>query len=80
MLHRFLNVTGGFAGATGDYSTGASQAIMPYIVGSIEVYEQQTSWENILNDSKYIVIWSTNLLSTFTHILDFKRTKRFGVF
>lgn len=53
---------------------------MPYIVGSIEVYEQQTSWENILNDSKYIVIWSTNLLSTFTHILDFKRTKRFGVF
>lgn len=39
LLHRFLNVTGGFVGATGDYSTGASQVIMPYVVGSIEVYE-----------------------------------------
>ncbi|GAA7169527.1 hypothetical protein HpCK101_02490 [Helicobacter pylori] len=48
LLHRFLNVTGGFVGATGDYSTGASQVIMPYVVRSIEVYEQQTSWENIL--------------------------------
>ncbi|OIT41347.1 molybdopterin-dependent oxidoreductase, partial [Campylobacter jejuni] len=64
LLHRFLNVTGGFVGATGDYSTGASQVIMPYVVGSIEVYEQQTSWENILSDSKYVVIWGADPLST----------------
>lgn len=64
LLHRFLNVTGGFVGATGDYSTGASQVIMPYVVRSIEVYEQQTSWENILSDSKYVVIWGADPLST----------------
>lgn len=64
LLHRFLNVTGGFVGATGDYSTGASQIIMPYVVGSIEVYEQQTSWENILEHSKYVVIWGADPIST----------------
>ncbi|TKX30114.1 trimethylamine-N-oxide reductase TorA [Campylobacter sp. MIT 12-5580] len=64
LLHRFMNVTGGFVGVTGDYSTGASQVIMPYVVGSIEVYEQQTSWENILNESKIVVIWGADPLST----------------
>ncbi|MFB1640296.1 molybdopterin guanine dinucleotide-containing S/N-oxide reductase [Campylobacter sp. MRC_CM3] len=64
LLQRFLNVTGGFVGVTGDYSTGASQIIMPYVVGSIEVYEQQTSWENILKYSKYVVIWGADPLST----------------
>lgn len=64
LLHRFLNVTGGFVGTTGDYSTGASQVIMPYVVGSIEVYEQQTSWENILEHSKCVVIWGANPLAT----------------
>ncbi len=64
LLHRFLNVTGGFVGVTGDYSTGASQVIMPYVLGSIEVYEQQTSWENLLKHSKNIVIWGADPLST----------------
>ncbi|KAA6225208.1 MULTISPECIES: molybdopterin guanine dinucleotide-containing S/N-oxide reductase [unclassified Campylobacter] len=64
LLHRFLNVTGGFTGVTGDYSTGASQIIMPYVVGSIEVYEQQTSWENILEESKVVVIWGADPLAT----------------
>lgn len=64
LLHRFLNVTGGFVGVSGDYSTGASQVIMPYVVGSIEVYEQQTSWENILSNSKNVVIWGADPLST----------------
>ncbi len=64
LLHRFLNITGGFIGTTGDYSTGASQVIMPYVVGSIEVYEQQTSWENILENSKIVVIWGANPIAT----------------
>ncbi|TQR30937.1 trimethylamine-N-oxide reductase TorA [Campylobacter sp. MIT 99-7217] len=64
LLHRFMNVTGGYVGVSGDYSTGASQVIMPYVVGSIEVYEQQTSWENILSDSKIVVIWGADPLST----------------
>lgn len=64
LLHRFLNVTGGFVGVTGDYSTGASQVIMPYVVGSIEVYEQQTSWDSILENSKNVVIWGADPLAT----------------
>lgn len=64
LLHRFMNVTGGFVGVTGDYSTGASQVIMPYVVGSIEVYEQQTSWDNILANSKNVVIWGADPLAT----------------
>ncbi|WP_273403441.1 molybdopterin guanine dinucleotide-containing S/N-oxide reductase [Campylobacter avium] len=64
LLHRFLNVTGGFVGVSGDYSTGASQVIMPYVMGSLEVYEQQTSWESILKNSKIVVIWGSDPLST----------------
>lgn len=64
LLHRFLNVTGGFVGVSGDYSTGASQVIMPYVVGSLEVYEQQTSWENLLKHSKQVVIWGADPITT----------------
>lgn len=64
LLQRFLNLTGGFVGSLGNYSTGASQVIMPYVLGSIEVYEQQTSWENILKYSQCVVIWGADPLST----------------
>ncbi|PAF45392.1 molybdopterin guanine dinucleotide-containing S/N-oxide reductase [Helicobacter sp. 11S02629-2] len=64
LLQRFLGMTGGFSGITGDYSTGASQVIMPYVVGSIEVYEQQTVWPLVLSDSKVVVIWGSNPLLT----------------
>ncbi|KGQ34215.1 trimethylamine N-oxide reductase I catalytic subunit [Gallibacterium genomosp. 2] len=64
LLHRYLNVTGGFVGSKGDYSTGAAQVIMPHILGTIEVYEQQTSWETILESSEIVVLWSANPLTT----------------
>lgn len=38
-----MNTAGGYSGHSGDYSTGAAQVIMPHVVGSVEVYEQQTS-------------------------------------
>lgn len=38
-----MNLAGGYSGHSGDYSTGAAQVIMPHVVGSVEVYEQQTS-------------------------------------
>ncbi len=63
-LWRLLNLTGGFVGSTGDYSTGASQIIMPHVLGTIEVYEQQTSWPIVLSDSKVVVIWGANPLAT----------------
>ena len=64
LLHRFMNTTGGFVGTAGDYSTGASQVIMPHVLGTIEVYEQQTSWPIILEHSNVVVIWGANPLAT----------------
>lgn len=64
LLHRYLNVTGGFVGSKGDYSTGAAQVIMPHVLGTIEVYEQQTSWEDILEHSDIVVLWSANPITT----------------
>ena len=49
-----MNATGGFVGHKGDYSTGAAQVIMPRVLGTIEVYEQQTSWESVLENSDKI--------------------------
>ena len=43
LLQRLMNLTGGFLGYAGDYSTGAAQVIMSHVVGSMEVYEQQTA-------------------------------------
>jgi|GEM_PF-4245070 len=47
-----MNATGGFVGHLGDYSTGAAQVIMPHVLGTIEVYEQQTSWPLVLENSR----------------------------
>ncbi|ALV23633.1 molybdopterin-containing oxidoreductase II, DMSO/TMAO/BSO reductase family, catalytic subunit [Campylobacter iguaniorum] len=64
LLHRFMNLSGGFTGTLGDYSTGATQIIMPHVVGGIEVYEQQTSWPVVLESSKVVVMWGMNPIST----------------
>lgn len=64
LLHRYLNLTGGFVGVKGDYSTGAAQVIMPHVLGTIEVYEQQTSWEVVLESSEIVVLWGANPLAT----------------
>ncbi len=64
LLHRFMNATGGFVGSIGDYSTGASQVIMPHVLGTIEVYEQQTAWPMVLEHSKVVVLWGANPLAT----------------
>ncbi|HDL3291761.1 TPA: molybdopterin-dependent oxidoreductase, partial [Mannheimia haemolytica] len=64
LLQRYLNVTGGFTNTKGDYSTGAVQVIMPYVLGNIEVYAQQTSWHTIVESTELLVIWSSNPLNT----------------
>ncbi|WP_169785311.1 molybdopterin-dependent oxidoreductase [Campylobacter curvus] len=64
LLHRFMNLTGGFVGGLGDYSTGAGQVIMTHVTGSIEVYEQQTSWNSVLANSKVVVIWGSDPVTT----------------
>jgi trimethylamine-N-oxide reductase (cytochrome c) len=56
-LRRMLNQTGGFVSYSGDYSTGASQVIMPYVLGTLEVYEQQTAYPLILAHTDLFVFW-----------------------
>lgn len=59
---RAIAMHGNSVGTAGDYSTGAGQVIMPYILGSTEVYSQGTSWDIILEESKVIVIWGSDLV------------------
>ena len=64
LLQRYMSLAGGYTGHLGDYSTGAAQAIMPYVVGDNEVYQQQTSWPLVLEHTDVVVLWSANPLNT----------------
>ena len=64
LLQRYMSLAGGYTGHLGDYSTGAAQAIMPYVVGGNEVYQQQTSWPMVLEHTDVVVLWSANPLNT----------------
>lgn len=64
LLQRYMSLAGGYTGHLGDYSTGAAQVIMPYVVGGNEVYQQQTSWPLVLEHSEVVVLWSANPLNT----------------
>lgn len=64
LLHRMLNLGGGFVGSIGDYSTGAAQVILPHVVGSIEVYEQQTVWPVVHEHTKLVVVWGADPMNT----------------
>ncbi len=57
---RGIGMHGRSVGTIGDYSTGAGQTILPYVLGSTEVYSQGTSWEVILRESKLIVFWAND--------------------
>lgn len=60
-LFRSMAMHGNYVRKVGDYSTGAGQTIMPYVLGTTEVYAQGTSWEHILNESKIVVLWAQDL-------------------
>jgi len=64
LLQRYMSMAGGYSGHLGDYSTGAAQVIMPHVMGSIEVYEQQTTYPVILESSDVVVMWGINPLNT----------------
>ncbi len=57
---RAVGMHGRSVGTAGDYSTGAGQVILPYVLGSTEVYSQGTSWEIILEQTKLIVLWAND--------------------
>ena len=53
---RFFNLLGGCSMTTGDYSGGAAQIIMPYVIGDMEVYSAQTSWEQVRDNAEVVVL------------------------
>ncbi len=52
---RFFNLLGGSSVTTGDYSGGAAQIIMPFVVGDMEVYSAQTAWEQVRDNTEVFV-------------------------
>ncbi len=63
LLRRMLNLTGSYTSSSGDYSTGAAQVILPYVSGSLEVYEQCTAWDNLAKHCQLMVFWGCNPLN-----------------
>ena len=53
---RFFNLLGGCSMTTGDYSGGAAQIIMPFVVGDMEVYSAQTAWEQVRDNTEVFVL------------------------
>lgn len=72
LMQRVLNLNGGFTGHYGDYSTGCAQVILPYVIGSNGVYEQQTSWDLISEKTELIVLWGAD--PTVTNDIDWATT------
>ena len=64
LLQRLSNLMGGSVIGTGDFSTGAAQVIMPHVVGTLEVYEQQTTWPMVIEHSDLVVIWGADPANT----------------
>ncbi|UJF18166.1 trimethylamine-N-oxide reductase TorA [Vibrio sp. SS-MA-C1-2] len=59
-MQRAVSMHGNFVKKSGDYSTGAGQVILPYVLGSTEVYSQGTSWSVILEQTKTLVLWAND--------------------
>jgi len=62
---RLFGLIGGHSITIGDYSGGASQVSLPHVLGDMEVYSPQTSWEVIAENTEVFVLigsdpWKTN--------------------
>src|SRR6185369_4401817 len=55
-LHRFLNCIGGYTASVNSYSLGATEVILPHVVGgSAEVLRRATTWKAILEHTELVV-------------------------
>ena len=64
LMRRMMNLAGGFVAASGDYSTGAAQAIMPYVIGTLEVYEPQSVYPVVMANTELLVFWGADPMLT----------------
>jgi biotin/methionine sulfoxide reductase len=55
-LHRFLNCLGGYTSSVNSYSLGASEVILPHVVGGTrDVLRRATTWKAILEHTELVV-------------------------
>lgn len=64
LMRRMMNLKGSFVNSSGDYSTGAAQVTMPHVMGTLEVYEQQTVWPVIVESTDLLVFWGADPMVT----------------
>lgn len=79
-VRRLMYLGGGCQGYFGDYSTGAAQIVMPHVIGSMEVYDQQTAWPTLLEHTQLVVMFGADPLITLKiswNIPDFEGYKGF---
>lgn len=79
-VRRLMHLGGGCQGYFGDYSTGASQIVMPHIMGALEVYDQQTVWPMVLEHTQLVVVFGADpyvTLKNSWNIPDFEGYKGF---
>jgi biotin/methionine sulfoxide reductase len=55
LLHRYLNLLGGFTDGVGNYSAGAAFYILPYVVGGLESIVMPTDWRSIAQHTELLV-------------------------
>jgi biotin/methionine sulfoxide reductase len=55
LLHRYLNLLGGFTDGVGNYSAGAAFYILPHVVGGLEAIVMPTDWRSIVGHTQLLV-------------------------
>jgi biotin/methionine sulfoxide reductase len=56
LLHRFLNLFGGFTDSIGSYSCAAAEAVVPHILGDFnQVLKTQSDWRSIAESSRLVL-------------------------
>ncbi|MCD1125225.1 trimethylamine-N-oxide reductase TorA [Jinshanibacter sp. LJY008] len=56
-MDRALGMHGSYVTTVGDYSAAAAQIVLPHVIGSLEVYEQQTSLPLVIENTNTIILW-----------------------
>ncbi len=64
MAGRFFNQIGGAVVTAGEYSNGAAGPTNPVIVGDMEVYSIQTAHEQIIKNTKVMILWGCDMYKT----------------
>lgn len=62
LVRRLLGLQGGYTDCTGDPSVAAAMVILPYVIGSSEVYDEQTAWPVIESNTTLLVLLGADLL------------------